>query len=58
MKQHKEMIDNRKVKDDHKQGISRVLQKEKPAKTWQDGKMESKGGEWKRGSSSLTPRKA
>lgn len=54
------MIDNRMVKDDHQEGIKRVMQKEKPAKTWQSGEMHMKGdkADWKRSGGSLTPRKA
>jgi hypothetical protein len=51
------MIDNRKVKDDHQQGIERVKQRE-PMPTGQGGKMNQKGGsgDFKRGGS--TPRPA
>jgi hypothetical protein len=54
-----EMIDNRKV-GDRKGGIAAKIQREKPAKTWQDGEMHMKGDKahWKRGGESLTPRKA
>lgn len=61
-KKHSAMIDNRMVKDDHQQGIARVLQRGKVEKTWQDGAMSMKGagpkGSFKRSGGSLTPRKA
>ena len=52
-------IDNKKV-GDRKGGIAAKVQKEKPAKTWQDGEMHmsSQGGSFKRSGGSLTPRKA
>jgi hypothetical protein len=64
------MIDNRMVKDDHQQGIARVMQRKgdttradkeghkgSMAGGWKHGggKMES---HWKRSGDSLTPRKA
>lgn len=59
------MIDNRKVKDSHQEGISRVLQRKSeynPADCkGHDGKMgKTHGSEknWKRSGPSLTPRKA
>ena len=56
------MIDNRMVKDNHQQGIERVMQRGKTAKTWQDGEMGMgmrESGAWsKRSGDSLTPRKA
>jgi hypothetical protein len=60
-----EMIDNRKVKDSHQEGIARVIQR-KSDRTRADseghqGKMNDKRGSesnWKRSGGSLTPRKA
>jgi hypothetical protein len=54
------MIDNKKVKDDHQEGIKRKLQSGKMEKTWQDGAMHQKtsGGDFNRSGTSLTPRKA
>lgn len=56
------MIDNRKVHDDHQQGISRVLQRKHDKRDVEghNGKM---GGhhdkaDWARKGDSLTPRKA
>jgi hypothetical protein len=60
-KRYKKMIDNKKV-GANKGGIAAKMQKEKPAKTWQDGCMENgfkasdKG--FKRSGDSLVPRKA
>ena len=53
------MIDNRMVKDNHQQGIARVIQKSGEAgRVGQPGKMTSKGhAEWKRSGGSMTPRK-
>lgn len=56
------MIDNRKVKDSHQEGINRVTQRKGENKcTAQSGKMGGKKQEahWERPKSgSLTPRKA
>ncbi len=55
------MNDNRMVKDDHQEGIRRVLQRPGDLKKGQGGKMgESIASEsnWKRSGESLTPRKA
>ena len=59
---HSEMKDNRMVKDDHQEGISRVLQRDQK-RTAHSGKMEWKSGEnkesnWKQKGDSLVPRKA
>lgn len=55
------MIDNRKVKDDHQQGIERVKQKSSEGgRMGEPGKMSGKPKEkaqWKRSGAS-TPRKA
>jgi len=57
----KGMIDNRKVNDNHQQGIKRVLQRghDKMDVAGHHGKM-GKGdkAEWSRKGDSLTPRKA
>jgi len=60
MKEAKGFIDNRKVKDDHQEGISRVLMRKGDLKKGQGGKMHAGGNEanWKRSGGSLTPRKA
>ncbi len=56
-------IDNKKVSDKHQEGISRVIQRGSPAKTWQSGDMSGgmrasdKGFKRSEGAS-LTPRKA
>ena len=59
------MIDNRKVKDSHQEGISRVLQKKSEQNpkdhAGHEGKMGKMGvseKNWKRSDASLTPRKA
>jgi hypothetical protein len=64
------MIDNRKVKDSHQEGISRVLQRKgdttRADKEGHKGSMAGgwkhdggkKEGHWKRSGSPLTPRKA
>lgn len=61
----KGMIDNRKVKDSHQEGISRVLQKKSEYNpkdyAGHDGKMGKMNGSeknWKRSNAALTPRKA
>lgn len=57
------MIDNRKVKDNHQEGISRVIQR-KGEKEKVDGHKGYMGGKvrgdssFKRSDASLTPRKA
>lgn len=55
------MIDNRKVKDDHQQGIERVKQKPgESGRVGQPGKMSGKPSEkanWKRSGGAMTPRK-
>ncbi len=56
-----EMIDNRMVKDHHKEGIGRKLQRKGDLKPGQGGKMEGKPREkahWKRPNSASTPRQA
>lgn len=54
-----EMIDNRKVKDSHQEGISRVVQRKgEGGRVGEPGKMSGKGhANWKRSGESLTPRK-
>lgn len=54
-------MDNRKVKDNHQQGIERVKQKSGDMKPGQGGKMSGMPKEkanWKRSDSAMTPRKA
>lgn len=62
MKEKKGMIDNRKVSNNHQEGISRVIQRDNSASTAQKGKMSMKGdgkeSNWKRGGDCLTPRRA
>ena len=55
----REMIDNRKVSDNHQDGISRVIQRKgEGGRVGQPGKMESTGhANWKRSGGSLTPRR-
>lgn len=52
------MIDNRKVNDNHQQGIERVKQRKgEPGRVGQPGKMVSKGhANWRRTGGTLTPR--
>jgi len=55
------MMDNRKVKDDHQEGIARVIQRKGDLEVGQGGKMNMKPKEkanWKRPNSAATPRKA
>ena len=55
------MQDNRMVKENHQEGISRVMQKDVGKKAKCTGKMgmrDSKESNWKRSGESLTPRKA
>lgn len=54
------MIDNRKVKDNHQQGIERVKQRPGDMEKGQGGKMGKHGSEanFKRSGGSLTPRRA
>jgi hypothetical protein len=56
------MIDNRKVNDNHQQGIERVKQKKSESgRTGEPGKMSGKPKEkanWKREGGAMTPRKA
>lgn len=55
------MIDNRKVKDDHQKGISRVIQRKGDMPKGQSGRMSNSPKEkanWKRPNSASTPRKA
>lgn len=52
------MIDNRRVKDDHQEGISRVLQRPGDLTKGQGGKMGDKHGEWRKGPRSIVPRQA
>lgn len=53
------MIDNRKVHDNHQEGISRVTQRKgEMGRVGEPGKMEGKGhANWKRSGGSLTPRR-
>lgn len=53
------MIDNRKVKDNHQQGIERVKQRAGDMEKGQGGKM-GKGDKanWKRPDNAMTPRRA
>ena len=51
-------IDNKKVKDNHQQGISRVLQRKGDLKPGQGGKMHNKPekkSNWKRPDNTLPP---
>lgn len=55
------IIDNGKVKDNHQQGISRVLQRKGDLDVGQGGKMYNspeRHSDWRRSQGSLTPRKA
>ena len=56
----KGFIDNRKVSDNHQQGIERVKMRKGDLKAGQGGKMHAVGDKanWKRSGGSLTPRKA
>lgn len=54
------MIDNRMVKDNHQQGIARVLQRKGDMEVGQPGRMKARPDEeanWKRSGGSLTPRR-
>jgi hypothetical protein len=60
--EHKEksgMIDNRMVKDNHQEGIARVIQRKgEPGRVGEPGKMSQKGSaNWKRSDSAMTPRR-
>jgi hypothetical protein len=60
MKEHHKMIDNRMVKDDHQEGIKRVLQRKGDMEVGQQGRMKSRPEEqanWRRSGEQLTPRK-
>lgn len=56
------MIDNRMVKDNHQEGIKRVIQRKgEPGRVGEPGKMRGTPKEkanWKRPDNALTPRKA
>jgi hypothetical protein len=56
------VIDNRKVKDDHQEGIERVKQRSgEGGRKGEPGKMSGKPKEkahWKRDGGAMTPRKA
>lgn len=53
------MIDNRKVKDSHQEGIERVKQKKGDMEVGHGGKMgKVVEANWKRPNSASTPRKA
>ena len=60
MKNDRGFKSNQKVGGDHQEGISRVIQRGKPEKTWHNGNMSWKGegADWDRKGDSLTPRKA
>lgn len=60
MKENKAMMDNRKVSDNHQQGIARVMQKKGDMMKGQGGKMgiNLEKAEWKRADAASTPRKA
>lgn len=53
------MMDNRKVNDNHQQGIERVKQRSgEGGRVGQPGKMTGKGhANWKRDGGSMTPRR-
>ena len=56
-----EMKDNRMVKDNHQEGISRVIQRKGTMQPGQGGKMHGKPIEkahWKRSDDDLSPRRA
>jgi hypothetical protein len=56
-----EMNDNRKVKENHQQGIERVKQRKGDMEKGQGGRMGDKGASekhWKRPDSAMTPRRA
>lgn len=55
---HSGMIDDRMVKEDHQEGISRVIQRKGAMEVGQHGKMLSHGDQahWNRSQSKLTPR--
>ncbi|HLX54705.1 MAG TPA: hypothetical protein VKR58_12220 [Aquella sp.] len=59
-KMHGGMMDNRKVSDNHQQGIERIKQRSGDMKKGQGGKMGCYGSEsnFKRSGASMTPRKA
>lgn len=53
------MMDNRKVKDSHQEGINRVKQRSGDMKPGQQGRMQQKSSEkanWRRSGGSMTPR--
>lgn len=53
------MIDNRKVKDSHQEGIERVKQRKGDMEVGQGGKMgKVEQARWRRSDSAMTPRKA
>lgn len=55
------MIDNRIVREDHQEGIRRVLQRKGDLKKGQGGRMASRPKEeahWRRSGNKLTPRQA
>lgn len=55
------VIDNGRVKDNHQEGIGRVMQRKGDLDVGQGGKMYNspeRNAEWRRSEGSLTPRKA
>lgn len=55
------MIDNKHVKEDHQEGIKRVMQRKGDMMKGQGGKMRNAPSEqahWKRSGGKLTPRQA
>lgn len=60
MKEEKQMNDNRKVVDNHKEGIKRVMQRKGDMMAGQGGKMgvNLEKADWKRSDTKLTPREA
>jgi hypothetical protein len=53
------MMDNRMVKEDHQQGIARVMQRKGDLKKGQGGKMgHVEEAHWRRANAAMTPSKA
>jgi hypothetical protein len=55
---HPGMVDNRMVKEDHQEGIARVVQRKGAMEVGQHGKMTAHGdvAHWNRSQTKLTPR--
>ena len=54
-----DMMDNRMVKEDHQQGIARVMQRKGDLKKGQGGRMgRVEEAHWERPNNAMTPRKA